>query len=61
MGNYTRPNNVLASSTICPLIVWCTTIPEEQPARSDHMPIVTVIQAPSKVQTDTARPNYRAG
>jgi len=35
-------------------------IPEEQPARSNHIPIVTVLHAPPEIQPDEARPNYWA-
>ena len=58
-GNYTRLDNVLMSSSLCPALICCTTVPEEQLARSDHMPIVMALSAAPKIQTESPRPNYR--
>src|SRR5882672_6605922 len=41
-------------------MVCCNTVPEEQPARSDHMLIVTILNAAPETQMEMPRANYRA-
>ncbi|TFK25782.1 hypothetical protein FA15DRAFT_589669, partial [Coprinopsis marcescibilis] len=41
---YTRPDNVFASQGIQEGLLYCNTVPEIHPARTDHFPIVTVIE-----------------
>ena len=57
--NFTRPDNVLISSSLCPALVHCIMAPEEWLARSDHMPIVTALSTAPVIQTEMPRPNYR--
>jgi len=38
-GNFPRPDNVFALETLATSIVKCTMIPEEQPTRTNHLPI----------------------
>src|SRR5882724_6646036 len=42
-GNFTRPNNVFTSEMLATAIVKCTMIPEEQPTRTEHLPIVITL------------------
>jgi len=42
-GNHTRPDNVFTSSMLANTVIRCSTVPEEHPARSDHIPVVTWI------------------
>ena len=41
-------------------LVHCVTVPEEWPARSNHIPIVMALSAAPEIQTEVPRPNYRA-
>jgi len=59
-GNYTRPNNVFVSSSLSAPMVYCNMVPDERPARSDHMPIVMVLNMAPTTQTEKPRANYRA-
>jgi len=59
LGNYTRPDNIFISSSLCLAVVRCNTVPEDRPARKAHIPIVTVINAAPEVQTEAPRTNYR--
>jgi len=43
-GNHTRPDNVFISSQIMGHITRCTMLPDERPARSDHIPVVTEVE-----------------
>ena len=42
-GNHTRPENAFISSQIMGYITKCTTLPDERPERSDHIPVITEI------------------
>jgi len=55
-----RPNNVFMSDARCYATVKCTTMLEEWPERSNHLPIVTIIDIELEVQVEAHRPNYRA-
>ena len=43
-GNYTRTDNVFMSSTLTERLITCTTVPEDQPAKSNHFPIDTTLE-----------------
>ena len=60
LGKYTRPDNILMSSSLLPSLVHCMIVPEEPPARMDHMLILTVLHASPEIQPDATRPNYKA-
>src|SRR5882724_7795315 len=59
-GNYARPDNVFASSSLSMAVIWCNTIPGEWPPRSDHIPVITVISAAPEVHIEAPRPNFMA-
>jgi len=56
-GNYTRPDNVFTSTLLTDAVVHCKTLPEEHPARSDHIPVTThiIIRAHSPDRTPPAK------
>jgi len=54
-----RPDNVFMSALLHSSIVKCMTILEEQPARTDHLPIVTMVNLVPEMWTETLKPNYR--
>jgi len=54
-----RPNNVFMSDVLCNTTVKCAIVPEEQPARSDHLPIVIIIDVEPVVKAEVPRPNFR--
>src|SRR5882724_11089540 len=58
-SNHMRPDNVFMSNTLCNATIKCTTMPEEQPAISDHLPIVTIVDAEPVVKAEMPRPNFR--
>jgi exonuclease III len=60
MKNWTRVDNVFVSDTFTDRIVACNMVPESQPVKSDHLPIITSIDI-AKIQVDdTPWLNYRA-
>ena len=59
-GNHTRPDNVFTSSMLANTVIRCSTVPEEHPARSDHIPVVTWIDMELTWQPERPRPNYRS-
>jgi len=58
-GNYTRPDNVFTSSSLSAAVIRCNMIPGERPARSHHIPVVTVISAAPEVHIEAPRLNFR--
>jgi ribonuclease HI len=58
-GNHTRTDNVFISPELAESLISCNTVPEDQPPRTDHFPIDTVIELSVKTSTQTPRPNYR--
>ena len=44
MGNYMKPDNMFISTPLINHVMKCYTAPNERPARSDHIPIVTELQ-----------------
>jgi len=39
-GNFMRPENIFISSSIASHLICCRTLPDERPARVDHIPII---------------------
>jgi len=60
LGNFTRPNNVFASEVLPTAVVKCTTVPEEWPMRSNHLPIVITLDMAPDSRTEAPYFNYRA-
>jgi Endonuclease-reverse transcriptase len=58
-GNYTRTDNIFISSALAENLVSCKTIPEDQPPKTDHFPVDTMIKLSVRTSTQTPRPNYR--
>ena len=58
-GNHMRPDNVFMSALPHSSIIKCMTILEERPARTDHLPIVTMVNLAPEMWTETLKPNYR--
>jgi Endonuclease-reverse transcriptase len=40
--NWTRTDNVFCSQNVMEILTTCTTLPEERPAGTDHLPVVTL-------------------
>ena len=55
-----RPNNVFTSSSLINDIILCGTWPNECPARSDHIPVVTHLNIEIDRQVEAAQPNFKA-
>ena len=55
-GNYTRTDNVFMSSTLAERLITCTTVPEDQPAKSNHFPVDTTLKL--KVHTAGNRQKF---
>jgi len=52
-GNFTRPDNFfIASSLTRSRPIRCCTLPEEHPARTDHMPIITDLDIRPEIHVD---------
>ena len=59
-GNFTRPDNVFTSEMLATAIVKCTMIPEEQPTRTEHLPIVIMLDMEPNLRTEAPNFNFRA-
>src|SRR5882724_3259922 len=59
-GNYTRPDNIFISSSLMDTAIYCKTLPEECPARSDHIPVVMHLDVGFSTQTEPPWPNFKA-
>jgi len=58
--NWTQVDNVFVSDTFTDRIIKCNTVLESQPVKSDHLPIVTILDT-DRYETDTApRLDFRA-
>ena len=58
-GNWTRPDNVFASSNTEQFIVRCDTDPRLRGPGTDHVPILTVIDLPLERKVSPPSPNFR--
>jgi len=59
-GNFTCPDNILASSSLREHILECKTIPEEHPPQSDHIPIITTLEMSPGRQEEAPKPNFKS-
>ena len=59
MGNYTHTDNIFMSATLANNVVSCNTVPEDQPAHSDHIPIDTNVQVNISTTQDLPKYNFR--
>lgn len=57
--NYTRVDNVFCTQHILDRIVKCDTIPQRQPANTDHFPIETIIDVGVTVVDRRPRRNWK--
>jgi Endonuclease-reverse transcriptase len=57
--NYTRPDNVFCSADLLDSFTRCDTDPESRPPNTDHLPIISEINAELPLSTTAARLNYR--
>ncbi|KAJ7136859.1 hypothetical protein C8R44DRAFT_541816, partial [Mycena epipterygia] len=58
-GNYTRVDNVFCTADLLPLFTCCDTEPEQRPVRTDHMPIIQVLDVDAVVVFHVPQPLYR--
>src|SRR3979490_2417567 len=58
-GNFTRTDNIFISTDMIQTILSCNTVPEQQPAKSDHLPVDTVIDISPAIVAYTSRANFR--
>jgi len=58
-GNYMQPDNIFISTLLTNALTYYFTIPEEQLARTDHIPIVTKLDIGVDTQMTSPCPNFR--
>ncbi|KAF8498930.1 hypothetical protein JB92DRAFT_2582350, partial [Gautieria morchelliformis] len=58
-GNLTCTDNVFVSTELLESIITCTTVPEDQPAKSDHYLVDTTLEVTTKFTVDTPRYNCK--
>jgi hypothetical protein len=58
-GNYTCTDNVFMTTSLLDAIMKCQTVPEDQPARSDHFPVDTTLEVGLTAVQDPPKHNYR--
>jgi hypothetical protein len=55
---YTRPDNVFVSGNLLNLIISCDVDPSWRPPNTDHFPILTIIELPTKQATNKVSKNF---
>ena len=58
-GNYTRPDNVFVSLKLQGRIIECKTVPEDQPPKTDHLPIDTIIETRTNIITEKKKRDFK--
>ena len=58
-GNFTRVDNVFASSDLIPLFDVCNTVPEWRPPLTDHLPIYSVLDFEMERVRETKKWNWK--
>jgi hypothetical protein len=58
-GNMTRTDNIFLSSSLFECLLRCHTVPEDQPAKSDHIPIDTMIETTVEAAETKPSHNYQ--
>jgi len=58
-GNNTRPDNIFMSSPLAGRLVRCVMLPDERPARSDHIPVLMEVDLSLEEQDELPQPNFR--
>ena len=59
-GNWTRPDNVFCSANTMDVLVQCTTVPGDKHARTDHVPIDTILDLPVELVLPSEFNNFHA-
>ncbi|KLO14094.1 hypothetical protein SCHPADRAFT_808332, partial [Schizopora paradoxa] len=57
--NLTRVDNVFVSENAIQDVILCNTLPEDQPVKTDHFPVRTVIECPVIKADSEPRRNFR--
>ncbi|KAF8069991.1 hypothetical protein FPV67DRAFT_1578938, partial [Lyophyllum atratum] len=57
--NWTRPDNVWSSSNLSSHIMRCDTMPRHQGPCTDHVPIATIMDIPTKRTKEEPKRNFR--
>lgn len=58
--NHTRPDNVFATEGFMDAFVECHTLPESRPPKTDHMPIISIIDINVEQSVPEQRRNFQA-
>jgi len=58
-GNHTRVDNVFCNANLNRAIVSCDTNPSRRPLKTDHYPIITIIDIAVQVSEEEVRLNFR--
>ncbi|THU85973.1 hypothetical protein K435DRAFT_616598, partial [Dendrothele bispora CBS 962.96] len=58
-GNYTRVDNVFVSRHLVQRIKKCDTVPEQRPPKTDHIPIITILDLQQPVNRHKPAPNWK--
>ncbi|KAJ7346403.1 hypothetical protein DFH08DRAFT_630663, partial [Mycena albidolilacea] len=57
--NHTRPDNVFCSPSLLPAYISCTTDPKRMPPKTDHYPVLQVLELEHDVVKHVPTPIYR--
>src|ERR1700722_7475210 len=57
--NYTRVDNVFCSTELAETFVSCDTYPQWRPQKTDHMPIISVLEIEPEVAVYASKYNYK--
>jgi len=58
-NKYSRPDNIFGTRELTDLVVKCNTIPERQSVKTDHIPIVLILDISKSLAPITSTRNYR--
>jgi hypothetical protein len=57
--NHTRLDNVFCSTSLLPLYITCTTDPERMPPKTDHFPVIQVLELDHTASEHVPTPLYK--
>ncbi len=58
-GNHTSPDNVFVSHSLTQMIATYTAMPDRRPAKTDHIPILTILDTKVSRSKTNTRWNYK--
>jgi hypothetical protein len=58
MKKYSQPDNMFCTDNLTDYVIKCNTMPQLQPPKTNHFPIITILDLPTKSKPS---PDYPSG